>query len=152
MKHLLAAVLFGGCSWCVSARAEERGKLGVGAILGVPFGATGKYWIDDRYAVQSALGVSDGDLTVSADALRHFNDVLPRKRAGRLPLYAGLGLKYKAERRTFIGLRFVGGVSFFRTKSSLEFFAEVAAVLRLAPNEGQAFDGGVGLRRSFDLL
>jgi hypothetical protein len=133
----------------VSARADGGGKLGAGVILGVPFGATAKYWVDDRHAVQTALGVSDGDLTVSADVLRNFNDLLPRKRPGRLPVYVGLGLKYKAERRTFVGLRFVGGISFFQTKKSLEFFAEMAPVLRLAPNEGAAFDGGVGVRRYF---
>ena len=131
------------------ARATQLGKLGVGVILGVPFGATAKYWLDDRDAVQSALGVFDGDLTLSADFLRNFDDVLPRKRPGRLPLYVGAGLKFKAEKRTFVGMRFVGGVSFFRTKRQLEFFAEVAPVLRLAPNQGAAFDGGVGVRRYF---
>lgn len=149
MKLLLAAFVIGVGFWAAPALADESGKLGAGVILGVPFGATGKYWFDDRYAAQSALGVSDGDLTCSADILRNFNDVLPRKRAGRLPLYFGLGLKYKAERKTFLGLRFVGGISLFQTKKSLEFFAEVAPVLRLAPNEGAAFDGGVGVRRYF---
>lgn len=149
MKRSLAAFLVLAAFSAVLAHAEEGEKLGVGAILGVPFGATAKYWVDDRHAVQSALGVSDGDLTVSADVLRNFNDLLPRKRPGRLPVYVGLGLKYKAERKTFLGLRFVGGISFFQTKKSLEFFAEVAPVLRLAPNEGGAFDGGVGVRRYF---
>lgn len=149
MNRLLAAVLVAVGLLAAPARAYEGGKLGAGVILGVPFGATAKYWLSDRHTVQSALGVSDGDLTVSADVLRNFNDLLPRKRAGRLPVYVGLGLKYKAERKTFLGLRFVGGVSLFQTKKSLEFFAEVAPVLRLAPNEGAAFDGGVGVRRYF---
>ncbi len=149
MKRLALALLVTGTLGALSARADEDGKLGAGVILGVPFGATAKCWLSDRHAVQSALGVSDGDLTVSADVLHNFNDLLPRKHAGRLPVYVGLGLKYKAERKTFLGLRFVGGVSLFQTKKSLEFFAEVAPVLRLAPNEGAAFDGGVGVRRYF---
>ena len=131
------------------ASASQKGKFGAGAILGVPFGATAKYWIDERIAAQAALGVSDGDLTTSADALYNFDDVLPRKRAGRLPLYAGLGLKLKSERRTFAGFRVVGGVSFFAAKDPLEFFAEVAPVIRFAPSEGAALDGAVGVRWYF---
>lgn len=136
---------------CASAAgAAQEGRLGAGVILGVPFGASAKYWVDERYAVQAALGVSDGNFTASSDYLLHFEDVLPKKRAGRLPLYAGVGAKIKSEEPTFFGLRFVGGLSFFHSREPLEFFAEVAPVLRLAPSEGGAFDGGVGLRYYFN--
>lgn len=133
-----------------AGRAAETPKLGAGVVLGVPFGATAKYWLDSRYAVQGHLGVSDGDLTADADFLKNFDDVLPRRIPGsRMPLYAGLGLKFKGERETFVGIRFVGGVSMFHSKKPIEFFAEVAPVLRLAPNEGGTFDGAVGVRRYF---
>lgn len=128
---------------------SEAGRLGLGPVFGVPFGITGKYSLDRRWAAQSVVGVSDGDLTVSADVLENFEGILPRKRDGRLPLYLGLGLKFKAERRSFVGLRFVGGVSLFHSRRPFEFFAEVAPVLRLAPEEGGAFDGAVGFRRYF---
>lgn len=125
-------------------------KLGAGVVLGVPFGVTAKYWLDSEYAVQSHLGVSDGDFTLNADLLKNFDQVLPRKRPGtHMPLYAGLGLKLKTESSTFFGIRFVGGVSMFHSKKPIEFFAEVAPVLRLAPSEGGAFDGAVGVRRYF---
>ncbi|MBI3288600.1 MAG: hypothetical protein HYZ74_03675 [Elusimicrobia bacterium] len=146
MRYAILAVLLGAGA---PARASEAGKVGVGFILGVPFGVTGKYWLDDRYAAQSAIGVSDGDLTVNADMVRNFEGVLPRKRAGRLPLYAGLGFKLKAESQTFFGVRFVGGISLFHSKEPIEFFAEIAPVLRVAPSEGGAFDGAVGVRRLF---
>jgi hypothetical protein len=145
MRYALLALLL--CA--VPARAADE-KFGAGIVLGVPFGATAKYWLDSRHAVQSHLGVSDGDLTVNADFLRNFDRVLPRKlAAARMPLYAGLGLKLKSERRTFVGIRFVGGVSMFHSTKPIEFFAEIAPVLRLAPNEGGAFDGAVGVRRYF---
>lgn len=134
----------------VPARAAEAPKLGVGAVLGVPFGVTAKYLMSPDYAVQSHLGVSDGDFTVNVDAVRNFDKILPRKVAGSsLPIYAGLGLKLKTERETFFGIRFVGGVSMRHSSKPFEFFAEVAPVLRLAPNEGGAFDGAVGVRRYF---
>lgn len=147
MKHVLWVVLLAAA---VPVRAAGAEKLGVGVVLGVPFGATAKYWLDPVYAVQSHLGVSDGNLMVNADLLRNFDDVLPRRDPGhRMPLYAGLGLKYKSERRDFVGLRFVGGVSMFHSKKPIEFFAEIAPVLRLAPSADGAFDGAVGVRRYF---
>ena len=140
-----AALLLAG----LPARAETP-RVGVGVIAGVPFGATGKVWFDDRRAVQTHIGVSDGDLVWDADYLLHFDNILPRKKPdARLPLYAGLGFKYKAERETFAGIRFVGGLAAFNSKHGLEFFAEVAPVLRLAPRSGGALDGGVGLRKYF---
>ncbi len=132
------------------ASALERGQFGVGPVLGVPFGATGKYWFSEREAVQSHLGVSDGDLSFATDYLLHFDEVLPRKRPDmKVPLYAGVGLKYKAERRDFFGLRFVGGAALYDKERRWELFLEVAPVVRLAPSEGAAFDGAVGLRRYF---
>lgn len=140
MSLLIAAGL------ATSVRAAGQEKLGLGVIMGVPFGLSGKYWVNPRYAAQAAVGISDYNLVVSGDFLRHFYDVLPRKSEGRLPLYAGMGMKLKTETRTFFGLRFVGGIAFFHSRLPMDFFAEIAPVLRLAPNEGAAFDGGVGVR------
>lgn len=143
---LLSAMLLAAAP----ASALDAGKLGVGPVLGVPFGVTGKYWTGDKEAVQAHLGVSDGNLTFASDFLLHFYDWMPRKRAdAELPLYAGVGIKYKGERRDFFGLRFVGGAALYDKSRRYEIFMEVAPVLRLAPDEGAAFDGAFGLRRYF---
>ena len=147
MRYFLLAVLLGAA---VPARAAEIPKFGAGVVLGVPFGVTAKYWLDPQYAVQSHLGVSDGDFTMNADFLKNFDKILPRKLPGyRMPVYAGLGLKFKTEHEPFVGIRFVGGVSMFHSTKPIEFFMEVAPVLRVAPNEGATFDGAVGIRRYF---
>ena len=149
MRNLLAALLLAGSAASASAAAETE-KLGAGVVLGVPFGVTAKYWLDPEYAVQSHLGASDGDFTLSADMLMNFDQILPRKRPGtRMPLYAGLGLKLKSESDAFVGIRFVGGVSMFHSTKPIEFFAEIAPVLRLSPSGGSAFDGAFGVRRYF---
>lgn len=146
MKLLLMLLL----TVAAPAAAAPAEKFGVGGVLGVPFGVTAKVRIDPRWSVQSHLGVSDGDFTMNVDALKDFDKVLPRRNpAARMPLYAGLGLKYKAERDAFVGIRFVAGVSLYHTTKPYEFFAEIAPVLRLAPREGGAFDGAVGFRRWF---
>lgn len=147
MRYALLAVLLAAA---VPVRAAEIPKFGAGVVLGVPFGVTAKYWLNPAYAVQSHLGVSDGNFTMDADFLKNFDKVLPRRNPGyRMPLYAGLGLKFKTETDTFVGIRFVGGVSMFHSTKPIEFFAEVAPVLRIAPNEGGTFDGAVGIRRYF---
>lgn len=127
----------------------EIGRLGVGVALGVPFGATAKYWFAGREALQAHLGSSDGDLTFTSDFLVHIDDWLPRKQPGKIPLYLGVGLKYKAEREDFFGIRFVAGVALYDRTRRYEVFFEGAPVLRLAPSEGGAFDGAVGVRRYF---
>ncbi len=143
MRHALLLLV-------LAAPVSAEPRVGAGVVAGVPFGATAKVEIDRRWAAQTHLGVSDGDLTCSADWLRVFEDALPRRKPDlRVPLYAGLGMKLKSERRTFAGLRFVGGVSLFDSKRPYEFFAEIAPVLRFAPSEGGAFDGAVGVRRYF---
>ena len=150
MKHAFMVVFLVAALASSQARAAEKEKFGAGVVLGVPFGVTAKYWLDTRYAVQSHLGVSDGNLTWNADLLKNFDEILPRKHPGsRMPLYAGLGLKLKTETDTFVGIRFVGGVSMFHSSKPIEFFAEIAPVLRFAPSEGGAFDGAVGVRRYF---
>jgi len=146
-KSLLAVVLVAAAA---SARAADLPRLGAGVVLGVPFGVTAKYWLDPKYAVQSHLGVSDGDFTMSADFLKNFDEVLPRKIPGsRMPVYLGLGLKVKSERSAFFGIRFVGGVSMFHSKKPIEFFMEVAPVLRVSPSVDGALDGAVGVRVYF---
>jgi hypothetical protein len=147
MKIAILAVVLAALAAPVRAEAP---KLGVGAVFGVPFGITAKYWLDSRRAVQSHLGVSDGNLVIDSDYLLHFDGVLPRKIPNsRLPLYAGLGLKLKTEDPTFAGIRFVGGVSVLSSVKPIEFFAELAPVLRLAPGAGSALDGAVGIRGYF---
>ena len=87
---------------------------------------------------------------MSADFLKNFDQVLPRKIPGsRMPVYAGLGLKVKSERNTFVGLRFVGGVSMFHSTKPIEFFMEVAPVLRVSPSADGSLDGAVGVRFYF---
>ncbi len=147
MKITCLAVLF--VVVVVPARAADK-KFGAGVVLGVPFGVTAKYRLDKKDAIQSHMGVSDGDFTMSADYLKHFDEVLPRKVPGaRVPLYAGLGLKLKTEKDTFVGIRFVGGVALIHSTKPYEFFAEIAPVLRLSPSADGAFDGAVGFRRYF---
>lgn len=131
------------------ALQPSGGSFGVGPTLGVPFGASAKLWFDRRNAADFALGAEDGDLHIHADVITHLMDAFPQPPKGTLPLYMGAGFTVKDERDTFFGIRFLGGVSYFLPDNPLEIFAEVAPVLKLAPDLGSAVDGGVGVRYYF---
>lgn len=136
-----------------AARASEAGTrekpLGAGVVLGVPFGVTGKYWLDANRAVQSAVGAFDGDFTWTADFLYHLDDVLPKGRDGRLPIYGGAGLRLREASSRFFGFRFMLGISFFAARHPLEIFAEAGPVLRVAPTARGTADGAAGVRYYF---
>lgn len=150
MKSLLLVAAF---VLAAPAQASEAGTkekpLGAGVILGVPFGVTGKYWLDGNRAVQSAVGAFDGDFTWTGDFLYHLDDVLPKGRDGRLPLYGGLGFRLREDDRRFFGFRFIVGISFFAARHPLEIFAEAGPVLRVAPTTRGTADGAAGVRYYF---
>lgn len=147
--RLLAAGLLLALGTAGASAQEKAGDLGAGVYIGVPFGVTGKYWIDPRVAAAAALGVQGDDLDFHADVLGHLHGILPEPARGRLPLYLGLGFKAKDQKDALFGLRFVGGASYILPEHPLEIFAELAPVLRFAPSLGSNLDGGVGLRYYF---
>ncbi|MFA6092739.1 MAG: hypothetical protein WCU88_11780 [Elusimicrobiota bacterium] len=132
------------------ARAQEKpGDLGVGAIVGTPFGASAKYFLSREHAVDFGMGVDRGDFAAHADYLVHLQGLLPQPPKGRLPLFLGMGAKIKDEHDMFFGVRFVAGVSYFFPDHPLEAFAEIAPILRLAPGADGDIDGAIGLRYYF---
>jgi hypothetical protein len=142
-----AAVLF---FLTPALRAQETpNEMGVGIYAGVPSGITLKHLIDERNALAAAFGLQGSNLDFHADALIHFRDLPNQPSRGKLSPYLGLGLKVKGEHEMLYGVRFVGGLAYTLTSKSLEFFAEVAPALRVAPGLGSCFDGGAGVRYYF---
>ena len=69
------------------------GRLGAGIIVGEPTGASLKYWVNDKVAVDGALGWSlhdNSDFYLQSDILWHNFDLIPVSQ-GRLPIYFGVG-------------------------------------------------------------
>lgn len=146
---LLAVLVLSRFAAPLHAYQPRSGSFGFGPTIGVPFGGSAKYWFNSRNAADLALGADDGNLHVHADIITHLNDAFPQPSKGYLPLYMGLGFTLKDEHDAFFGIRFLGGVSYFLPDNPLEIFAEVAPILRLAPDLGSAVDGGVGVRYYF---
>ncbi|MBI4374964.1 MAG: hypothetical protein HY549_00795 [Elusimicrobia bacterium] len=152
MRKIFLFVLLSGLSaHARAAEARKAGDLGLGAIVGVPIGGTAKYWITDRVAGDLAMGVHSGEFHAQWDLLTTLRTALPQPRRGSLPLYVGLGMAVRDEKDTWVGLRFVGGVSYFLPDDPIEIFAEIAPALEMTPDAAGDIQGAVGLRYYFSL-
>ena len=132
LLHALAVV---ACLTSV-ARAEEKGTLGVGIIVGEPTGISAKLYLKDDQAIQGALGFAfyGGGVHVHADYVFH-PLILQDKESLVLPFYVGPGVRVIDYRngRTHeyfaVGLRGVAGILFDFKEIPLDAFLEAAAVL-----------------------
>ncbi|HXX62800.1 MAG TPA: hypothetical protein VEO56_03300 [Bacteroidota bacterium] len=133
-----------------SSRAQDRG-LGLGVIFGEPTGISGKYWLSSRNAVDGGLAWSfrrSGYLHLHGDYLWHFTQVFPE--ADRLVLYAGPGGRIGfAGTQSVVGIRMVGGATYFLPKVPMDVFIEIAPVLDLLPETSGSLNGGIGIRYFF---
>ena len=133
--------------------AMESGDQGYGVLLGNPSALTGKYWIDDRLAIDGAIGAERGHFDVHASFLVH-DEELSRKLgwvtpSARFPIYIGVGPRISFQDKAELGIRVPLGVACFPSNTDWEFFVEVAPVLRLSPNAGFNSDFGIGARYYF---
>jgi len=130
----------------------QAGDFGVGAVFGSPMGLSSKYWLSDDRALEGQLAWKPGDddrLEMSLDHLWHHAFFTNPSIDGRLPFYGGLGLRVLAGDDSEAGIRFPLGVSFLCKDAPVEFFAEIAPVMRFAPDLGGDVDGGIGVRYYF---
>ena len=151
----------------------EAGKLGLGIVLGEPFGISAKYWLSDQAAIDGGIGARYGHhdhyycddafyrghgyyddhcedrtsrLEVHSDFLWHFD--LPVNLPGRLPVYIGAGARLVTPDTEF-GLRIPIGITYLFDNVPIDLFAELAPVFVIAPYSDGDLDGGVGVRYYF---
>ncbi len=135
-------------------QGSMAGKLGVGVIFGDPTGASAKLWLDNRLAVDGAVGWSPydhTDLYVHSDLLWHDFDLL-KVPQGRLPVYFGVGALVRFRSDHFdnqVGVRAPIGVSYMFDNIPVDVFAEIAAAVLVAPSIRGNITGGVGIRYWF---
>jgi hypothetical protein len=144
-----------------AARADEKGVLGVGIIVGEPTGVCGKYYLGNDTAIDAAAGAAflGRGAQVHGDFLWH-PWVLDNKETFALPVYIGAGLRIlnhegsgDDEDHVRIGLRLPVGIVFDFTKIPIDVFAEAALVgdYHTAGDAtfGVDFNGGAGARYYF---
>lgn len=144
-----------------AARADEKGVLGVGIIVGEPTGVCGKYYLGNDTAIDAAVGAAflGRGAQVHGDFLWH-PWVLDTKETFALPVYIGAGLRIlnhegsgDDEDHVRIGVRIPAGIVFDFTKIPIDVFVEAALVgdYHTAGDAsfGIAFNGGAGARYYF---
>jgi hypothetical protein len=132
---------------------NEKGTFGVGAMVGEPMGVTAKVWLSDKLAVDGGLGWSFVDpdgCQLHGDVLFHKFDLL-RADTRDLPLYVGVGgrVKFPEHGDNRAGIRVPVGIAYLMPQQRLEFYAEVAPVLDVAPTTTLEWNGGIGIRYYF---
>jgi len=129
--------------------------MGLGLILGSPFGASGKYWFNEKLGLDAAFGAINGDFACHSTIIVHLKNFLsnfiPNPQKGNLTFNLGMGLRLRTRDKADdqFGIRFLGGASYYFDNAPLEIFAEAAPILRLTPDLGSLVDGGVGIRYYF---
>lgn len=139
-----------------SIASPKSGDLMLGLIVGSPTGVSGKYWTSKRGAVDAALGFpfdSDVRFNFHTDYLYHFP--ISANVPGTLPFYVGAGARLRAldkensNDNADFGIRVPLGLEFIPSSVPLEFFAEIAPVIVIAPRGDVNLDGGAGIRYKF---
>lgn len=141
-----------------SLQAARRGDQGVGVMIGNPSGLSYKMWVDEKVAIDGAVGIAQSEFDVHATLLVHnfqwaknINDSLIKGITdnGDFPFYFGIGPRVLFDKKTEVGVRFPVGLAFMPNDSHWEFFTELAPVLRLTPSTGVDTDYALGLRYYF---
>lgn len=146
VRHIvLMAILLSG-----TVAAQESG-FGVGVILGEPTGLSCKFWTGSRTAIDGAAAWSFADesaLHLHADYLFHNFDLCELEK-GKLPLYFGLGGRFKLEEDSKIGVRIPIGGAYIVEGAPLDIFLEIVPVLNLVPGTEFELNGAIGIRYFF---
>jgi hypothetical protein len=138
-----------------TATARQQDGLGVGVIVGEPTGISLKKWTDETHAVDAGLAFSladDDSFQLHADYLFHQTEssLNPPELKGSAPWYYGIGGRLLFnDNDTHFGIRVPVGIDYLFAESPLDFFAEVAPVLDIAPDVELDLNAAIGLRYFF---
>ena len=141
----------------LASPARAHKDFGLGLIAGDPSGLSGKVWMDDKHAIDFAVGTFGyylgnryAGVNVHADYLWHYFGVFGRPSSEpyhRMPLYVGAGAVISTP-NTAAGARAVFGWSYIFPQP-FDVFIELAPTLVVAPYTGFGIDSGLGGRFYF---
>ncbi len=151
-----------------SGSPETSRPFGLGVILGEPTGITGKYWIDNRTAIDTTFSYSFDDyFLVYADYLYHFPSAFGHSSefVSRLIPYVGIGGElliqtentgnksrayFKSDQGSAgFALRIPLGIEWRPAHPPLGVFAEITPGIGVIPATYGFVQGGIGIRFYF---
>jgi hypothetical protein len=166
-RHWIAMLLAPALVAVGSAQARPPDGFGVGLILGEPTGLSLKKWVAPDRAIDAGIAWSfseNDSLHLHGDYLFHWFDRLEKPATqGRLPLYAGLGARFKFKeegsggrrnsgrnrRDAMIGVRVPFGISYLFADAPVDLFAEIVPILDVAPDTRFSLNAAIGARFYF---
>lgn len=114
-------------------------RKGLGVSIGNPTGLNGKYWLDNKTAVDGGMAYSLGknsNFSLHSDYLLHnegaffFNDDHP------LDLYYGLGGRFEFADDIEVGVRIPVGLAHTIENGSADIFGEIAPIVDFVSKTG----------------
>jgi len=131
----------------------QKYALGVGVMVGEPTGITAKYNLDATKSIVGGFGwtsTDDNDFHIYGDVIHHMYDLVHIPE-GDLPIYFGGGIRFlhRHKKDTEFGIRVPVGAEYQFEKLPIGAFIELVPVVKLAPDMGLDFEGGLGIRYFF---
>jgi hypothetical protein len=130
----------------------EPGKFELGVIGGNPLGISAKLWLTPTRAIDAGVGwtlLGDGtNLQLHADYLFHNFDVVKVDK-GSLPLYSGLGARFRFGTDSRFGIRVPIGAQYITASRTFSLFLEVAPIISFIPDAEVDLNVGLGVRFFF---
>lgn len=139
---------------CGQRAAAQDSGAGAGLIIGSPTGISGKYWLNQKNAIDAGVGYSlvsgSEKFTMHVDYIYHIPGLIETKED--IPVYYGFGGRINAERHesASLGARGVIGAVWFIKKYPVDMFVEAAPVFNLLPETSLDFDIALGARYFFN--
>ncbi len=132
--------------------AQDKG-FGLGVILGEPTGLSGKYWLNEKTAIDGAVAWSfyhEASFHLHGDYLFHNKEAFETEEP--FALYYGVGGRIKATENsdTQVGIRGVVGIDYLARSVPFDIFLEIAPILDLTPTSDLVFNAGLGARFFFE--
>jgi hypothetical protein len=152
MKRIIATILVLASVLSVGRASSDKGRLGIGVVLGAPTGFSAKYWQSQRVAYQGSIGgMFKGGLMMGVDYLVH-EKALPNP---DLPFYYGAGMFIgdagfggpTYSRGSFaLGIRGAFGVDYLVPNHPFDIAIELGPALLLTPAIGMGLELSVAIR------
>ena len=131
----------------------EKYAIGVGVMAGEPNSLTAKYNLDATKSIVGGFGWTlsdDNDFHVYGDLIYHVYDLVQLPE-GKLPVYVGGGIRFLSRHKKDeeLGVRVPVGTEYQFDKLHIGAFIELVPVVKLTPEMGLDFEGGIGIRYFF---
>ena len=133
MKSVIVIILF------IISLPSWANKKGIGLSIGNPTGFNGKYWVDDKVAIDGGLAFSLGrhtELSIHSDYLLHKKSAFYFNNVHSLDLYYGLGGRMEFSDDIEIGVRVPVGLVYLVEAHSADIFSEIAPIVDFISRTG----------------